>query len=436
MQDVQTVFIILEENHSWASIKGSALAPYVNNTLLPMASYAEQYYTPPGVGPSLPNYLWLEAGTDFGVSDNGDPSQNHQSTAAHLVRLLDNAGISWTSYQEDISGTVCPLASVGHYAPKHNPMVYFDDVTGMNNANSAYCITHIRPFSELAGDLQPNAVARYNFITPNLCNDMHGGGGCPAGDDITRGDAWLSTTIPMIMNSEAYRNNGAIFITWDEDSGTPIGMIVLSSQAKGGGYHNSIHYTHSSTLRTMQEIFGVGPMLRDAANATDLGDLFRPAAPYPPGDVNGDFHLDASDSLLINQVLVGLRSSNDSIFQLTGFLNGDVNQEGQVTSADSLLINQQVVGLRSFIVTKVVPNVGSNPVPTPVTIFGIGFPAAAVTGASIGPPVNMNLSNVTVISPEVITAVVPAGGGVGTGTVNVEATPANGVISFGRFTNQ
>src|SRR5207248_4673093 len=57
MQDVQTVFIILEENHSWASIKGSALAPYINNTLLPMASYAEQYYTPPGVGPSLPNYL-------------------------------------------------------------------------------------------------------------------------------------------------------------------------------------------------------------------------------------------------------------------------------------------------------------------------------------------------------------------------------------------
>jgi len=35
-----------------------------------------------------------------------------------------------------------------------------------------------------------------------------------------------------------------------------------------------IHYTHSSTLRTVQEIFGVTPMLRDAANATDLRDLF------------------------------------------------------------------------------------------------------------------------------------------------------------------
>jgi len=37
---------------------------------------------------------------------------------------------------------------------------------------------------------------------------------------------------------------------------------------------STIHYTHSSTLRTIEEIFGVIPMLRDAANATALRDLF------------------------------------------------------------------------------------------------------------------------------------------------------------------
>jgi hypothetical protein len=51
-------------------------------------------------------------------------------------------------------------------------------------------------------------------------------------------------------------------------------MIVLSPLAKGGGYSNSIHYTHSSTLSMIQEIFNVGPLLGDAANATDLSDLF------------------------------------------------------------------------------------------------------------------------------------------------------------------
>jgi hypothetical protein len=87
----------------------------------------------------------------------------------------------------------------------------------------------------------------------------------------------LSKAIPPILNSEAYDAGGVILITWDEGEGDdgPIGMIVLSPDAKGGGYSNAIHYTHSSTLRTLQEIFDVTPLLGDAANATDLSDLFN-----------------------------------------------------------------------------------------------------------------------------------------------------------------
>jgi hypothetical protein len=60
-------------------------------------------------------------------------------------------------------------------------------------------------------------------------------------------------------------------------------MIVLSPLAKGGGYHNTLHYTHSSTLRTLQKIFGAGPFLGGAATALDLSDLFLPGA-IPNGD--------------------------------------------------------------------------------------------------------------------------------------------------------
>jgi hypothetical protein len=276
LQSLQTVFIILMENQNWASISGNAAAPYINHTLLPLGSHAEQYFNPPGNHPSLPNYLWLEAGTNFGIAVDEDPSAGHQSTTNHLVTLLKNAGISWTSYQEDISGATCPLTAVSQYAPKHNPMVYFDDVTNTNSTGSAYCIANVRPYTELTTDLQSNIVTRYNFITPNLCDDMHGNTGCPGGSLITQGDTWLSNNIPTILNSQAYSNNGVVFIVWDEGEGGdgPVGMIVLSSLAKGGGYSNTVHYTHSSTLRTIEEIFDVGPLLGDAANATDLGDLF------------------------------------------------------------------------------------------------------------------------------------------------------------------
>jgi phosphatidylinositol-3-phosphatase len=272
----KTVFLIMLENHNWSDIKNSPSAPYINYTLLPMGSYAEQYFNPPGNHPSEPNYVWLEAGTNFGISDDADPGANHQNTSQHFVTLLNTAGISWKSYQEGISGTDCPLTGSGLYAPKHNPMVFFDDVTNTNDPNSSYCIAHVRPYQELANNLQQNTQARYNFITPNLCNDMHDT--CaPLNDSVKQGDTWLSQNLPMILNSQAYQNGGIVFITWDEGEGGdgPIGMIMLSNDAKGGGYSNTIQYTHSSTLRTLEEIFGVTPMLGDAANATDLSDLFK-----------------------------------------------------------------------------------------------------------------------------------------------------------------
>lgn len=284
MSNVQTVFIIVMENNGWPVIKGNTNAPYLNNTLLPLASYCENYHNVPGIHPSLPNYLWLEAGTGFGITDDHNPAINHQNTTNHLATLLDKAAISWKSYQEDISGTVVPLTDVNGYAPKHNPFVYFDDLTGTNNLYWPYGIAHNRPYTEFPMDLTNNAVARYNFITPNICNDMHDN--CyPVFNGIRQGDNWLAKEVPRILGSQAYYNNGALFITWDEsyDVDTRIGMIVLSPLARGGGYTNTIYYTHSSMLRSLQEIFGVGPFLGGATNATNLSDLFRPPSVTPPG---------------------------------------------------------------------------------------------------------------------------------------------------------
>ena len=242
------------ENTDWSSVKNSASAPYINRTLLPIASHAERYYNPPNLHSSLPNYLWLEAGTNFGILDNNLPAQNHQGTSNHLVNLLEAAGISWKAYQEDegagaFDGTDCPFTHEGNfYDVNHNPFVYFDDVTGNMNPNAPRCLQHVRPYSEFLTDLANNTVARYNFITPHLCHDMHSA--CaPLNDPVLQGDSWLSTEVPNILASQAYRNNGVLFITWDESDSVdgPIGMIVLSPKGKGAGYSNTIAYDHSST---------------------------------------------------------------------------------------------------------------------------------------------------------------------------------------------
>jgi hypothetical protein len=286
LHHIKTVFLIVMENHNWTgaksgNIKGNHDAPYINYTLLPMASYANNYRNPPGIHPSLPNYLWLEGGDSFGVRDDGPPSQHNVTTHNHLVKLLENAGISWRSYDENISGTNCPLTNHGSkdsngnqlYAVKHNPFVYFSDQTNNRSSSSANCIAHIRPFTQLAHDLSAGKVARYNFITPNLCDDMHDSCG---GSAIAHGDAWLKKTVPLILNSTAYRSGGVLFITWDEGASGdgPVPMIVLSPYAKGNHYSNATYYTHSSTLRTIQEIYGVYPLIRYAGSATDLRGMF------------------------------------------------------------------------------------------------------------------------------------------------------------------
>jgi hypothetical protein len=160
-----------------------------------------------------------------------------------------------------------------------------------------------------------------------------------------------------------------------------------------------------------------------------------PVPVYPPGDVNASFTVTGADSLLINQVIVGLRSNTHPIFAGTGYANGDVNQNGTVSGADSLFINQTIVGLRAYLTTKIVPGARPANVPTPVAIFGIGFPTNEVPVVQIGSPVDLMLSDVVVMNRELITAVVPPGGGSGTGVVEVIYASTNGVVSFGRFIN-
>ncbi len=292
--NIQTVFVILMENKNWADINGSSSAPFMNS-LLAMGAHAEDYHG--DVHPSEPNYIWMAAGDNLGITSDNDPphsvggSGNHSTTTENLGTQLNTAGVTWKAYEENISGTVCPLQSaepssgpaVGHgYRPKHDPFVFFDNLTGGFNPMNADCIAHNRPFTELATDLQNNTVARFNFITPNLCDDMHDT--CaPQNNDVKQGDDFAASVIPMIMQSQAYQNGGVIFLLWDESTfnsncisinpDCPVGMIILSPFAKTN-YSNMTHYDHSSLLRTWEDIFGITTHLRAAANATNLSDFF------------------------------------------------------------------------------------------------------------------------------------------------------------------
>lgn len=281
---IKHVFVIVMENTSWSTIKDNRSAPYINSLLQEKnVSYATEYYALHH--PSEPNYIWMEAGEAKGLphgegvvdlTSDGDPtSANSSTTIQHLVSLMGRKHLSWKVYAEGIDGTDCPMSSLSgtDYAARHVPMLFFQDVT----SDEKKCSEHIRPFSELKTDLLENTVPNYSFIVPNLCDDMHNLFNCQSLNRIKNGDTWLATEIPILQEAPVFQSS-ALFLTWDEGSGestTPIGMVVISPFSKGNGYHNAIHYTHSSLLRTIQDIFSLQPYLRDAKNSTGLNDLFK-----------------------------------------------------------------------------------------------------------------------------------------------------------------
>jgi hypothetical protein len=295
--NIKYVFVIVEENAGASEIYPSPIGtststPYIAS-LMNTYGYATNYIDPSGLSSirlSLPHYIWMEAGTNsFSdatfTTDISNSSTHSTAATAHLATQLSAAGISWTSYQEDMP-TACPIASSGFYAPKHNPFVWFQDVAGNPpSATSANCAAHHKDFAtSFASDLANKTVAHYNFITPNLCDDMHGASGCSntcAGSGskcFTAGDNWLKTNLPAIINF-ANANQGVIFLVWDEpESYTYQSFLVIGPNVKAGGDGSSLGagpaYTHSSLLKTTEEIFNL-PVQSNVSSARDFSAFFN-----------------------------------------------------------------------------------------------------------------------------------------------------------------
>src|ERR1700757_2228957 len=214
---IKTVFVLVMENHNWTadgslSIKGNTEAPYINYDLIPNGAHANNYWNPPHEHPSLGNYLWMEAGTDFGINGakvDGTVKALTQFTTEHLVHQLMVAGRSWKAY----AGDPFPLNTCPVYRWPA-PQVLFNDITDDASSRAPVCIAHIRPLSELAGNLANGTVPDYSFIVPDLCDSMHTE--CNGVNQIKAGDNWLRTTVPQILNSKQYKEGGALFIVWDE----------------------------------------------------------------------------------------------------------------------------------------------------------------------------------------------------------------------------
>jgi phospholipase C len=317
----QHIFLIIEENRSYAEIIGEqSIAPNINR-LAHTYGLATQFYAE--VHPSEGNYIAMLGGDTFGIHDDDayyckpDSSDrycpgaerpgyvDHSVSQRSLVDQLEEHGLSWKAYMESLPAAGSDVARFPAddqpgvpaelYAVKHNGFMTFSRV--QKDARRAEKIVG---FDALDSDLSAGKMPSYAHIVPNQCNEMHGRDDGPNTPEdcrksnvnglIKRGDKVVGELVERIMRSSVWQQseNVAIVVTFDENGkaernqgaqgccgydptsaanfgGGRIPTIVITNHGVRG-IADSTPYNHYSLLRTTEAAFGIGEYLGHAGD--------------------------------------------------------------------------------------------------------------------------------------------------------------------------
>jgi hypothetical protein len=312
-QRVKTVFVVAMENHNWTQpatitspqqIFQNPAAPFVNALANGTSGISEQVafangYINAGVGvhPSEPNYIWAEAGTNLGVSNDDNPyhadcsPDTVQTTDQHLTAFLTRATRTWRSYQEDtdVDAANTPLPQSAWTVPLFN-------VSGLFARPGGECVDLLRPV-QLRLEAQSDGVlqrherrVQHDHIEPHAAAVRTAAAARARPAARHRGRLQLDHAEPV--QRHAHDTHGQLRRVHRRRRADRAGRQLPGAHRSADHGVRRVQarrcdravvgreYSHSSFLRTMQEIFGVDPQhgypwLGDAVNATDLSALFQ-----------------------------------------------------------------------------------------------------------------------------------------------------------------
>ncbi len=190
--------------------------------------------------PSTLGRNWREYAEDMGnapARDGGTTDPLGGTDCAHPAQT-GGSGVDLTEFAQGPNATGSQVKSSvsDQYVDRHNPFIYFHSVTN----DPATCNRDVVPLGSastaadgsvhyvghLAQDLStPATTPRFSFVSPNVCDDGHdatcagtnAAGGTAGG--LTGVNLWLSTWMPLILGSPAYRSGHMlVVITADEGS--------------------------------------------------------------------------------------------------------------------------------------------------------------------------------------------------------------------------
>jgi acid phosphatase len=246
------IVIVVEENHGFKRIIGSAAAPYINSLaqrgVLFTRSYAIRH-------PSQPNYLALFSGSLQGMKSDSCP---HYFGSANLGSELIAAGFTFAGYSESLPANGFKGCRLHSYTRSHNPWVNFTNLADSTNLR----------FEDFPTNF--DALPTVAFVIPDKRDDMHDG-------SIVRADTWLHEHLDSYVQW-AQTNNSLFVLTWDEGgrSGPKvernrIATLFVGPMVQSGT--NAQPITHYNVLRTIEDMYGL-PALGDSATNAPITNIW------------------------------------------------------------------------------------------------------------------------------------------------------------------
>ncbi|PTB64508.1 acid phosphatase-like protein [Trichoderma citrinoviride] len=213
--------------------------------------------------PSEPNYMASIVGDYLGMqNDDFNAADFNVST---VIDLLEDRGISWGHYQEDMpysgfEGYTYNNVKTGanDYVRKHNPAILANSVAHYEqrlsqDKNLSLIDTSRSMFHK---DLEANKLPQWMFITPNMTSDGHDTNVAVAGQ-------WCRTFLEPLLDNKNFMQNTLVLLTWDENEtyaerNQIMGILLGDAVPKHlVGTTDNNFYNHYSEIATVEANWGL-----------------------------------------------------------------------------------------------------------------------------------------------------------------------------------
>jgi len=271
------VVVVMDENLSYSGFTRSTQATYLQGLSTACGSESNMHGA---THPSQSNYMALTSGVATGPTVH--------TASDNIFHQAQAAGDTWRDYAEAMPKNCSPnVLTIPAYKAGHTPPYWYSDLATPTKTCALYDVPMTPALdSAIASDTLPT----FAWITPDLCNDMHGDPTCPVAQSsrVAAGDAWLAALLPRLTALSSYRTGKTlIVVTFDEGSeGNATGVdctdpayyalhvdchiatIVLSAYVRPGAVDSGDHNLYG-LLGTFEDVLGY-PRLGRAVGASSL----------------------------------------------------------------------------------------------------------------------------------------------------------------------